>query len=117
AVVTVDLQRSAPSRWQVASRRGRTIAAAGHAPDRPFMDSLRWEHERTVEYVNARVGRVTAPFDARTARVRDTPIIDFINEVQRRAAGADIAASAAFRLDAALPAGEVTIAQLAALYP
>src|SRR5690606_31892553 len=35
----------------------------------------------------------------------------------RQAAQADIAASAAFRLDAALPAGEVTIAQLAALYP
>lgn len=117
AAVTLGLERTAPSEWRVATRRGRTIPAAGRAPDRTFLDSLRWEHERTVEYVNARVGRASGAFDAREARVRDTPIIDFINEVQRRVAGADIAASAAFRLDAALPAGDVTIAQLAALYP
>ena len=117
AVVHLGLERAAPSAWRVATRAGRTIPAAGRAPDRAFLDSLRWAHERTVEHVNARVGRVTESLDARAARVRDTPIIDFVNEVQRRVAGADLAASAAFRLDAALPAGEVTIAQLAALYP
>jgi 2',3'-cyclic-nucleotide 2'-phosphodiesterase (5'-nucleotidase family) len=72
------------------------------------MDSLRWEHERTVAYVNARIGHAPAALTAHDARVRDTPIIDFINEVQRRTAGAQLSATAAFQLDAELPAGDIT---------
>ena len=117
AAVTVRLERRAPSDWHAVSSSARLIAAAGHTADRPFLDSLRWEHERTVEYVSARIGRATAAMSAREARVRDTPIIDLINEVQRKRAGADLSASAAFRLDARLPAGEISGADVAALYP
>jgi len=38
----------------------------------------------------------TPGFDARYARVQDTPLLDFINEVQRRRAGAQLSAAAAF---------------------
>jgi len=117
AVVTVRMERRGPSDWHAAAKDSRLIAAAGHVADRAFMDSLRWEHERTVEYVGDSIGRATAPLSAREARVRDTPIIDFINEVERHRAGADLAASAAFRLSAELPAGPITIADVAALYP
>ncbi|HSJ15904.1 MAG TPA: 5'-nucleotidase C-terminal domain-containing protein [Longimicrobiales bacterium] len=117
AVATLRLQRHGPGDWRVAAKQGRLVSATGRAPDRAFLDSLRWEHERTVEHVSARIGRATAALPVREGRVRDTPVLDFMNEVQRRAAGADLSANAAYRLGAGLPEGDITVADVAALYP
>jgi 2',3'-cyclic-nucleotide 2'-phosphodiesterase/3'-nucleotidase len=54
---------------------------------------------------------------ADSARVVDTPLIDFILEVERRASGAQLASTAVFSLDATLTAGPISVARLAALYP
>ena len=54
---------------------------------------------------------------ADSARVVDTPIIDFILEVERKATGAQLASTAAFSLDASLDAGPIPLARIAALYP
>jgi hypothetical protein len=63
------------------------------------------------------VGTSAEDMLAREGRVRDTPIIDFINEVQRRTAGAELSSTAAFQIDAGWSAGDITIARIAALYP
>ncbi|CAN5853003.1 5'-nucleotidase C-terminal domain-containing protein [soil metagenome] len=117
AAATLTLERSAPGQWRVIRKRGEILRPVAGRVDLPFMDSLRWEHERTVAWVNARIGTATERMPAREARVRDTPIIDFINEVQRRTAGTDLSSTAAFVIDAGLPAGDITIAHVAALYP
>lgn len=117
AAVTLGLQRRAPGDWIVTRRRGRVLRPDPARADRTFMDSLRWEHERAVAYVNSVVGTATSAMSAREGRVRDTPILDFIAEVQRRAAGADLSAVSAFRLDAGLDSGAITIAEIAGLYP
>lgn len=117
AVATMSLEREAGGPWSVASKNGKIVRPMAGIADRAFLDSLRWEHERTVSYVNARIGTSTELMTAGAGRVLDTPVIDFINEVQRRAAGADLSSTAAFSLAAALPAGEITIADVAALYP
>ena len=52
-----------------------------------------------------------------STRLMDTPLIDFIGEVQRKAANADLASTAAFTLDASIPAGPITVARIAQLYP
>jgi 2',3'-cyclic-nucleotide 2'-phosphodiesterase/3'-nucleotidase len=54
---------------------------------------------------------------ADSARVADAAVTDFVLEVMRRRAGADLAATAAFSLDAGFAAGPVTVADLARLYP
>jgi 2',3'-cyclic-nucleotide 2'-phosphodiesterase / 3'-nucleotidase / 5'-nucleotidase len=117
AVVTLSARRNGRGDWGVERKRGEIVRPRAGTVDRAFLDSLRWEHERTVAYVNASIGAASERMDAREARVRDTPIIDFVNEVQRHAAGADLSATAAFQIDAALPAGSISIADVAALYP
>lgn len=117
AVATLSARRYGVGDWRVERKRGEIVRPRSGNVDRSFLDSLRWEHERTLAWVNARVGLAESEMAARDARVRDTPIIDFINEVQRRTAGADLSSTAAFRIDAALPAGAITIADVAALYP
>src|SRR6185436_15456825 len=45
------------------------------------------------------------------------PLIDFILETERKAAGTDLASTAAFSTDVVLNPGPITIAQVAQLYP
>jgi 2',3'-cyclic-nucleotide 2'-phosphodiesterase / 3'-nucleotidase / 5'-nucleotidase len=117
AAVTVTAERVGTGAWRVAHKRGEILRPRPGVSDRAFKDSLRWEHERTVAYVNARLGHAPEPLIVSDARVRDAPVIDFINEVQRRTAGAQLSSTAAFQLNADIPAGDITIAQIAALYP
>ena len=52
-----------------------------------------------------RIGRTDVAWRADSARVADTPLQDFVLEVMRRAAHADLAAGAVFSLDASLDSG------------
>jgi 2',3'-cyclic-nucleotide 2'-phosphodiesterase / 3'-nucleotidase / 5'-nucleotidase len=117
AAVTLTATRAPDGEWRVLRKRGEILRPDAGRADRALLDSLRWEHERTVAFVNARIGTATERLAARESRVRDTPIIDFINDVQRRVSGAQLSSTAAFRIDAELPAGDITIANVAALYP
>ncbi|MBX6364287.1 MAG: 5'-nucleotidase C-terminal domain-containing protein [Gemmatimonadetes bacterium] len=116
ADVELTLRRRGPSDWTVVRKRGTILRPDPQRADTALLDSLRWAHERTVAYVNAVVGRSTARMDARRARVEDTPILDFINEVQRKVTGADLSATAAFTLSAKIPEGPITMADIAGLY-
>ena len=70
-----------------------------------------------VAYAAETLGTTATAWRADSARVKDTPIVDFILEVQRRHAGSDLASTAAFNLRASLDAGPITVAEVAALYP
>ncbi|NBT92986.1 MAG: hypothetical protein EBT37_10465, partial [Betaproteobacteria bacterium] len=61
--------------------------------------------------------RLPASLRDQAPRVVDTPIMDFVLEVMRKAAGTDLASAAAFSTEARLAKGNVTVAQLALLYP
>jgi 2',3'-cyclic-nucleotide 2'-phosphodiesterase (5'-nucleotidase family) len=74
-------------------------------------------HAEAVRYVTTAVGRTTVAWRADSSRVVDTPIVDFILETQRRAAGTQLASTAAFSLEASLDTGAITVAELARLYP
>jgi 2',3'-cyclic-nucleotide 2'-phosphodiesterase / 3'-nucleotidase / 5'-nucleotidase len=116
AQVRVTMERRAASDWIAVNKRGTIIRPDPMRADTAFLDSLRWEHERTVAYVNSIVGTSTTTMDAHEARTRDTPILDFVNEVMRRTANADLSATAAFDINSRLPKGPVRIADIAGLY-
>jgi 2',3'-cyclic-nucleotide 2'-phosphodiesterase (5'-nucleotidase family) len=63
------------------------------------------------------IGSTPVTWRADSARVVDTPLMDFILDVERRATGAQLASTAAFSLDATLAAGPITVGRIAALYP
>lgn len=116
AEVTVDMERPAGGAWRPARIEGRLHRGDPARPDSAFLNALRWEHERTLAYVRSVVGTSTEAMSTRFARVRDTPAIDFINEVQRRVTGADLSAAAAFTTEARIPQGDVRVADIAGLY-
>jgi 2',3'-cyclic-nucleotide 2'-phosphodiesterase (5'-nucleotidase family) len=54
---------------------------------------------------------------ALTGRVEPTPIVNYINDLQRRKAGTELSATAVFDPNAGLPAGDFTLARIATIYP
>ena len=115
AVAELDMERS-EGRWRVASKRGRILRPAAGARAPRLEAALAEAHRRTREYVARRIGTSTGEWSSALSRTRDTPIMDLINEIQLEVTGADLAATAAFSLDSRIPAGPITVADVAGLY-
>lgn len=103
--------------WHVAGTKGVVVREAGHAEDPAILAATQRAHDATVRWVNQTLGTTPVAWRADSARVRDTPLIDFMLEVERRAAGTDLASTAAFDIGASLDAGPITVAEVARLYP
>lgn len=113
AIATLRVVRGAG----VVARRGAVVQAVGHAEDSAVIAAVRRAHEGTIRYVATPVGETRASWRADSARFVDTPLIDFINEVQRRRANTDLSAAAAFLAAGGLDTGAITIAEIAQIYP
>lgn len=103
--------------WKVTEKRGDMVQAAGHAENAAVMAVTEAAHRETVAYVTTPIGKTPERWSADSARLRDTPLIDFILETERKAAGTDLAATAAFSTELVMGPGPITIAQVAQLYP
>lgn len=88
---------------------------------------IRTQHEATRTYVNGKIGTSLAELSAATARYADTAALDLINHVQADAVRKALVGSASasipvlsiaapFNADARIPAGDVTVRDVAGLY-
>ncbi|HEU4878362.1 MAG TPA: 5'-nucleotidase C-terminal domain-containing protein, partial [Gemmatimonadaceae bacterium] len=103
--------------WRVSASHGETIQSAGHAEQQGVLAASNSAHRASVAYANTVIGNTPVAWHGDSARLKDTPLVDLITEVERKAAKADLASSAAFTLDASLAAGPITVARIAQLYP
>ncbi|HEY9898795.1 MAG TPA: 5'-nucleotidase C-terminal domain-containing protein [Pantanalinema sp.] len=103
--------------WKVVSKRTNTLGVDGVTPDPDVMTATKVAHDATVKYVHSPIAKTDAEWSAKESVVKDTPILDLINEVQRKATGAQLASAASFNLEAVLAKGDITIADIAGLYP
>lgn len=117
AVVTLPMTCSAGRTWTSAAATGAVIQSNDHPEDARVVAAVRQAHRATVRYVNSAIGSTPDAWRADSARVVSTGITGFILDVERRAANADIASTAAFDLHSKLGPGRITVAQLAQLYP
>ena len=116
-VITLPIVKCADSARVVSGAvRSTLIPVNGHAENQAVLSVTQPWHDRTVAYVTAPVGSTPVAWRGDSARVRDTPIVDFVLEVMRRTAKTDLAAGSAFTF-AGLDSGDVSIADLARLYP
>jgi 2',3'-cyclic-nucleotide 2'-phosphodiesterase (5'-nucleotidase family) len=104
-------------RWIVTERRSNIVQSAGHAENAAVLAATDAIHRETVAYVTTPIGSTSERWSADSARLKDTPLIDFILETERKAAGTDLASTAAFSTDVVMGPGPITIAQVAQLYP
>jgi 2',3'-cyclic-nucleotide 2'-phosphodiesterase/3'-nucleotidase len=116
SIVHVDLRRT-DGRWRVTRVRGEALQT-GDQPVSPLLaQRLARGHQAVQAWVDEPVAVAAAALPANDARARPTPVVDFILEVQRRRAGADLAAGPAFDLRAGFGPDTIRRGQVLALYP
>lgn len=115
AVAHLDVVKDGRT-WRVQGRRGGLVQAIGHAEQQAVVDAVASGHAAALRYVTTPLGRSTVAWRGDSARVADVPLHDFMLEVMRRRAGAQLAASAPFSTDAQFPAGDITVKELSRLY-
>jgi 2',3'-cyclic-nucleotide 2'-phosphodiesterase (5'-nucleotidase family) len=103
--------------WRVSQKRSDLVQAAGHPENAAVLAATDASHLETVAYVTTPIGTTTERWSADSARLKDTALIDFLLETERKAARSDLASTAAFSTDVVLNPGPITIAQVAQLYP
>jgi len=119
AVVHVSLAKDTAraGRYRVTGMRADLIPLATVAESRRFTQRVNAAHQAARLWAGTPIGNASPGFDARYARVQDTPLLDFINEVQRRRAGTQLSAAAAFDVQPGLPEGEVHQRDVSGIYP
>ncbi|MEO7217152.1 MAG: 5'-nucleotidase C-terminal domain-containing protein [Gemmatimonadaceae bacterium] len=118
AIATVRATCATTSKWAPSSPATAVLVqSAGHAENVAVVRAVQTAHAATLSYVNSAIGTTPDTWRSDSARMEPTGITGFILEVERRAANADIASTAAFDLRAHLGPGPITVAELAQLYP
>ncbi|MGH2897583.1 MAG: bifunctional metallophosphatase/5'-nucleotidase, partial [Solirubrobacteraceae bacterium] len=104
-------------RWEVTRRRGQLIQAVRHRENPLVLAVTQEGHRVATGYVSTAVGTTPVAWRTDSARVIDSPLIDFVLEVERRVAGTQLASTAVFSTTTSLAPGPITVARLASLYP
>ncbi len=116
AVAQIRLERH-NGRWAVTHKHSWLIQAMHHRENSQILAVASEGHRLAVRYVATAIGTTPVSWRSDSGRVVDTPLMNFVLDVERRASGAQLASTAVFALDDSLSAGPVTIAGMAALYP
>lgn len=116
ALATLSMKKE-KGKWRVASKRGERVLVEGHVESPAVLAAFGGTFDATRKWVGTTIGHTAVSWHADSARVADVPLMDLVAEVMRRETKADLAAVSAFSLDARLPAGDITRAMVARLYP
>jgi 2',3'-cyclic-nucleotide 2'-phosphodiesterase (5'-nucleotidase family) len=117
SVVHVWMVRRPSGGYRVAEIRAELLPLAAVAELPRLSRRVAQVHELVRGWAGEAIGTAGPGFLARYARAQDTPLLDFINEVQRRRTGADLSATASFDPAAGLPPGQVRLRDVAGVYP
>lgn len=116
SVAHLALVRSG-GKWTVARKSAELVEAAGHPEQSGILSLSQQAHDATLAQFNTPIGTTAFLWRSDSARLKDTPIVDFVLEAERHATGADLASTAVFATAASIGPGTITGAQIAHLYP
>ena len=104
--------------WRVSERHGRFLAVRDSTPADPALEArLAGDRRAADAELDRVVGRTARALTAPVGRAADNPVCQMLNEVQRDFTGAQVSMAAMFDATASLPAGEVRLRDVLALYP
>ncbi len=117
ARVDVELKRDTQGAWKVASKHSTTLPVTDAvAADPEILTLAEPYHQATQAYLDSPVATCAKELDGSTARYEDHPLVDLIHTVQMKYGGADVSLATMFYPAVRIPAGKVTVRQIAALY-
>lgn len=110
------LRRGSDARLSLLSTRAALLSAVMAEPDQQILELARPYHELTERYLAQPVALAPAELDGRWGRIQDTALVDAIHAVQLHYAKADVSLTALFNPRVRIPAGWVSVRQIAAIY-
>ncbi len=116
AVVHLDLIK-AKGGWRIARLRPESISLAQVPPAARLATRYAPLRAAVRDWANQSLGDSRGPMPAALARAEPTPIIEFIQTVQKARSGAQLSAATAFDLRAGFPDGDVRIRDVFGIYP
>ena len=117
SVTHVLLERSGSGRWKVVSVNPQLIPLADVPVNQRINNLLAGPSEDARRWLGTPIGRATAAMPARYGRAGPTPLINFIQSVQRQKTGAQLSVTSDFRLEGGISEGDVSRAEIAGIYP
>lgn len=123
-VVRFDLSlKKDNNKWTVEDNKVEIIDVKDYKASEELKKYAMEYHKKTLDFLIDVIGIATAdlvpPSEIKgipEAQIRDTAVIDLINEVQLKATGADIAAAALFQSKSNIKAGNITYASIFDIY-
>jgi 2',3'-cyclic-nucleotide 2'-phosphodiesterase / 3'-nucleotidase len=117
AEVDVQMTRDAQGHWSVASKHSTTLTAGPDIPpDRNILRLAAPYEVATQKYLDTPIATCDRDLSGATERFEEGPLVDLIHRVQLEAGHADVSLATMFYTGARIPAGRVTVRQIAALY-
>jgi 2',3'-cyclic-nucleotide 2'-phosphodiesterase/3'-nucleotidase len=117
AKVDVEMTRDTEGHWRVASKSSTTLTAGADVPPDPEIMRLAAPYEAaTQKYLDTQIATCDRNLSGATERFEQGPLVDLINRVQLEASHADVSLATMLYSGAQIPAGRVTVRQIAALY-
>ncbi len=117
ARVEVTMERDAAGAWRVASKHSTTIPVTDAVAADPAVLKLAEPYNQaTQRYLDTPIATCSQPLDGSTARYEDHPLVDLIHKTQMEVGHADVSLATMFLPSMRIPAGKVTVRQIAALY-
>lgn len=111
-------RENAGAPWTLLAKTSRTIpVTAAVAPDPEIVALADPYHREAQTWLSRQIGRSARPLDAADAHLADNALLDLIHRVQLDAFGADVSLAASFNPRARVPAGAITVRDVAGLYP
>lgn len=123
-VVRFDLTLAQKNgKWDVADKATTIVKLEGVTPDADVTKAAEPYHAATMKFLEGTIGTATADFHPASevkgipeAQIRDTAVIDIINDVQMKATGADVGGAALFKPTSNLPKGPLNYANVFDIY-
>jgi len=113
----VEMKRDTRGAWQVASKHSTTLPVTDAVTaDREILKLAELYEQATQAYLDSPIATCAKELDGSTARYEDHPLVDLIHKVQMDYGGADVSLATMFYPAVRIPAGKVTVRQIAALY-
>ncbi len=113
----VEMERVTDGSWRVMDKHSAVLPVTGETPVDPEIMKVAAPFEAaTQKYLDTAIANSSTALSGDVSRYQDDPLVDLINTVQMEAGHADVSLGTMFLTSLRVPAGPVTVRQIAGIY-
>jgi len=103
-------------KWAITKKDSKNIDVKDYEPAKEVLDLVKVDIEAVGKLVNTVIGKSTEEFSGIDQQLKDTALVDLIQNVQMHYGNADVSIAASFNDSSRIPKGDVKVSDINALY-